>query len=40
MSSRNYVHFYQFGGIAFEGRLVFLLSTKVRRRCVKRSEAV
>ena len=39
-SRRNYVHFDQFGGIAFEEMLVFLLSAKARRRCAEHSEAV
>ena len=38
-SSRHYVHFHQFGGLAFEGMLVFLLEARIRRRCAKRSEA-
>ncbi|EDR95675.1 hypothetical protein ANACAC_03705 [Anaerostipes caccae L1-92] len=40
MSSGYYVHFDQFGGLAFEEMLVFLLSAKARRRCAKHSEAV
>ena len=38
-SSRHYVHFHQFGGLAFEGMLVFLLEARIRRRCAKHSEA-
>ncbi|EDR99176.1 hypothetical protein ANACAC_00017 [Anaerostipes caccae L1-92] len=39
-SSKYYVHFDRFGGLAFEEMLVFLLSEKARRRCAKHSEAV
>ena len=39
LSSRYYVHFDQFGGLAFEEMLVFLLSEKARRWCAKHSEA-
>ncbi|RGH23356.1 hypothetical protein DWV34_09590 [Anaerostipes sp. AF04-45] len=39
LSSRYYIHFDQFGGLAFEEMLVFLLSEKARRWCAKHSEA-
>ena len=39
LSSGYYVHFDQFGGLAFEEMLVFLLSEKARRWCAKHSEA-
>ena len=38
-SSKYYVHFDRFGGLAFEEMLVFLLSEKARRWCAKHSEA-